>query len=172
MLLRDTLQNQFHAFLSGLHQKAAYLYGKFGLSETSAHSSPEDDLLNFLGTCSDEQFLDLIELIFRSDLPGITWPDNPLIQGINDFFRIDALPYHLTGYSMEEIETSFHGAPARSFRIAEFPQIIRRDSEVVHQSAMEPALSLLSAPEFKYANDEFLKALEDHRKEGSSGLPR
>ncbi|MBH85144.1 MAG: hypothetical protein CL604_06315 [Alteromonadaceae bacterium] len=164
MPLRDTLHNQFHAFLVGLHQKAAYLYGKFGLSEASAHSSPEDDLLNFLGTCSDEQFLDLIELIFRSDLPGITWPDNPLIQGINDFFRIDALPYHLTGYSMEEVETSFHGAPAMSIRIVEFPQIIRRDSEVVHQGAMEPALTLLSAPEFKHANDEFLKALEDHRK--------
>lgn len=164
MLLRDTLRNQFHSFLGGLHQKAAYLYGKFGLSEASAHSSPEDDLLNFFGTCSDEQFLDLIELIFRSDLPGITWPDNPMIQGINDFFRIDALPYHLTGYSMEEIETSFRGAPAMSFRIAEFPQIIRRDSEVVHQSAMEPALTLLSAPEFKHANDEFLRALEDHRK--------
>lgn len=164
MLLRDTLQYEFHAFLGGLHQKAAYLYGKFGLSETSAHSSPEDDLLNFLGTCSDEHFLDLVELIFRSDLPGITWPDNPLIQGINDFLRIDALPYHLTGYSMEEIESSFHGTPAMSIRIAEFPQIIRKDSEVVHQNAMEPALTLLNAPEFKHANDEFLKALEDHRK--------
>ena len=57
MLLRDTLQYDFRAFLGGLHRKAAYLYGKFGLSGTSAHSSPEDDLLNFLSTCSNEHFL-------------------------------------------------------------------------------------------------------------------
>lgn len=164
MLLRDTLQHEFRAFLCGLHQKAAYLYGKFGLSGISVHSSPEDDLLNFFTTCSDEQFLDLIELVFRSNLPGVTWPDNSMISGINEFFGIDALPYHLTGYSMEKIESSFHGTPATSIRIAEYPKIIRKDSEVVHQNAMEPALKLLSAAEFKYANDEFLKALEDQRK--------
>lgn len=164
MLLRDALQYNFRAFLGGLHQKAAYLYGKFGLSGTSAHSSPEDDLLNFFATCSDEHFLDLIELIFRSDLPGVTWPDNSLIPGINEFFRIDALPYHLTGYSTEEFESSFHGTPTTATGIAEYPQIIRKDSEVVHQNAMEPALTLLNAAEFKHANDEFLKALEDHRK--------
>jgi hypothetical protein len=164
MLLRDTLQYDFHEFLDGLHQKAAYLYGKFDLSETSPHTSPEEDLLNFFVTCSDEKFLDLIELIFRSNLPGVTWPDNSIIPGINEFFRIDALPYHLTGYSTEEINSSFYGTPSTSIRIAEYPKIIRKDNEVVHQNAMEPALKLLNAEEFKYANDEFLKALEDHRK--------
>lgn len=69
MLLRDTLQYELHAFLDGLQQKAAYLYGKFGLSETSTHSSPEDDLLNFFATCSDESFLDLIELFFDPICP-------------------------------------------------------------------------------------------------------
>lgn len=164
MLLRDTLQYDFRAFLGQLHNKASYLYGKFGLSGSSAHSAPEDDLLNFFTTCSDENFLDLIELIFRSNLSGISWPDNPMIQGINEFLRIDALPYHLTGYVMEEVESSFHGTPTTSIRIAEYPQIIRKDSEVVHRNAMEPALNLLSGAEFKHANDEFLKALEDHRK--------
>ena len=164
MLLRDTLQYEFRAFLSGLQQKAAYLYGKFELSGASTHSSPEDDLLNFFATCSDESFLDLIELFFRSDLPGVTWPDNPLIPGINEFFRIDALPYYLTGYSMEEFKSSFHGTPTIATRISEYPQIIRKDSEVIHRNAMEPALTLLNASKFKHANDEFLKALEDHRK--------
>jgi len=164
MLLRDTLQYDFRAFLGQLHNKAAYLYGKFGLSGASAHSSPEDDLLNFFTTCSDENFLDLIELIFRSNLNGVSWPDNPMIRGINEFFLVDALPYHLTEYVIEKVESSFHGTPATSIRIAEYPQIIRKDSEVVHQNAMEPTLSLLSGAEFKHANDEFLKALEDHRK--------
>lgn len=96
MLLRDTLRYDFHAFLGQLHNKAAYLYGKFGLSGASAHSSPEDDLLNFFTTCSDENFLDLVELIFRSNLTGVSWPDNPIIRGINGIFpsRCIALPPH------------------------------------------------------------------------------
>lgn len=164
MLLRDNFRQEFRTLLRDLHQKAAYLYGQFELSGGSTHSSPEDDLLNFFASCGDQNFLDLIELIFRSDLPGITWPDNQLIPGINEFFRIDALPYYLTAYSTEEFESSFYGAPTTGVRISEYPKIIRKDSEVVHKNAMEPVLTLLSAVEFKHANDEFLKALEDHRK--------
>lgn len=164
MLLRDTLKYQFSDFLRGLQQKAAYLYGKFELSGPSTHSSPEDDLLNFFFTCSDECFLDLIELFFRSNLPGVTWPDNPLILGINEFFSIDDLPYYLTSYSMEEFKSSFHGTPTTAIEISEYPQIIRKDCEVTHRNAMEPTLTLLNASNFKHANDEFLKALEDHRK--------
>lgn len=164
MLLRNKLNYEFTTFLRELHQQAAYLYGKFELSGTSAQSSPENDLVNFFLTCPDEHCLDLIELIFRSNLRGISWPDNPLIPTINQFFSIDALPYHLTNYTTEEYETMLYGSPATGRRIAEFPQIIRKDSEIVHQNAMEPALRLLIAPIFKNANEEFLKALEDHRK--------
>lgn len=164
MLLRDNQQYNFASFLINLHQKAAYLYGTFRLSNASTSLSPEDDLLHFFANCSDENFLDLIELIFRSDLPGITWPDNPLIQGINDFFRLDALPYHLTNYSVDEFKSSFHGTPTSAIRISKFPQIVRKDSEPLHQQALRPTLSLLSAAQFKHVNDEFLKALEDHRK--------
>lgn len=164
LLLRDKLQYDFTPFLHELHQKAAYLYGKLDLSGSTAHYSPEDDLVNFFLTCPDENCLDLIELIFRSNLRGISWPDNPLIPTINQFFSIDALPYHLTNYTTEEYETMLYGSPATGRRIAEYPKIIRKDSELVHQNAMEPALHLLTAPIFKNANEEFLKALEDHRK--------
>lgn len=164
MLLRDTLKHEFINFLGELHHKAAYLYGKSGLSGALIQPSPEDDLLNFFVTCRDEHCLDLIELIFRSNLQGISWPDNPLIPAINHFFRIDALPYHLTDYSTEEYETVFYGSTTTAFRIAEYPQIIRKDSEIIHQNSMKPALRLLDSSIFRHANDEFLKALEDHRK--------
>jgi hypothetical protein len=49
-------------------------------------------------------------------------------------------------------------------RIAEFPRVIRKDSEVLHQNAIEPVLNLLNGFEFQNANNEFLKALEDFRK--------
>lgn len=164
MLLRDEVQHDFRGFLNKLHQKAAYLYGKFELSESPGRNVPESDLLSFLSTCKDEHFLDVIELIFRSNLPGITWPDNALIPGINKFFRIDDLPYHLTNYSTEEIHSSFFEPSGIAIQIREYPRVIRKDSELLYQYAMEPTLTLLCGAEFKHANDEFLKALEDHRK--------
>lgn len=164
MLLHDTLGGRIKDFLIGLHQEAAYLYGKFELSEGGSYGRPEDDVLHFFTTCKDEHCLDLIELFFRSHLPGITWPENNLITGINQFFRVDALPYHLTNYTIEEYPSSFRGTPTIGTRITEYPKIIRKDSELVHQYAMAPTLELLSTPAFKHTNDEFLKALEDHRK--------
>ena len=164
MLLRDNLKNELRAFLNGLHNKVAYLYGRHELSGSRGHNAPEDDLLEFLSNCEDKHFLDVIELIFRSNLPGISWPHNNLIPGINEFFHIDDLPYHLTSYSTEEVQSSLFGQPTLATQISEYPIVIRKDSEVLHQSAMGPALTLLTSAEFKHANDEFLKALEDHRK--------
>lgn len=164
MLLQDHLQDSFVHFLEQLHRPVVYLHGRLQLSRTEACSHPADDLIQFLFSCEDEHFLDVIELTFQSNLPGISWPDNPLILSINDFFRVDDLPYYLTGYSVEEYKTSFHGISTTGVRIAEFPRIICMDSELVHQKAIEPALHLLNSTEFQHANAEFLKALEDHRK--------
>ncbi len=159
------MQESFSHSLEQLHRRVSYLHGRLQLSPTAATPSKADDLLQFLFSCKDEHFLDVIELIFKSSLPGITWPDSPLISSINAFLSIDNLPYHLTGYSIETFEMSFHGTPTTGSRIAEFPRIIRKESEVLHQEAVEPALHLLSATMFKHANAEFLRALEDHRKE-------
>lgn len=164
MLMRDELGGGFGAFLNDLHKQVAYLEGTFGLSGSNHRGSAADDLFEFMMTCRDEQFLNVLELVFRSNLRGITWPDNALIPGINDFFRVDDLPFHLTAYGIEEVQSSLFGTPATATQICEYPRIIRKDSELLHGSAMQPALTLLAAPEFKHANDEFLKALEDQRK--------
>lgn len=164
MLLQDHLQGGFGEFLTKLHRRVAYLHGTFLLSDLGSNSPPHEDLLQFLLVCSDEHVLDVIELIFRSDLRGITWPTNALVPSINQFFKIDDLPYHLTGYTIEEIETSFHGTSTTGMRIAEFPCVIRKDSEFLHQNAIEPALGLLGGSAFQHANKEFLEALEDYRK--------
>ena len=44
------------------------------------------------------------------------------------------------------------------------PQIIRRDSEALHQTAIQPTLTFLADPAFKAANQEFLGALGHYRK--------
>jgi len=164
MLLQDQLQGSFRYFLEQLHRHVSYLHGTPRLSPAGTMSDKADDLFEFLFSCKDEHFLDVIELIFKSNLPGITWPDNPLISSINEFLSVDNLPYYLTGYSVETYESSFHGTPTTGARITEYPRIIRKENDALHQMAVEPALHLLSATMFKHANAEFLKALEDYRK--------
>jgi len=163
MLLRDELQGSFATCLSTIHNRLAYLHGKFELSETRRYSETRDDVLTFMLSCKDEQFLDVIELVFNSDIQGVSWPNNRMIPAINDFFKIDNLPFYLTPYVMEEYETSFHGTPTTGMRLTQYPQVIRKDSEVLHESALKPALHILRGKEFSSANGEFLSALEDQR---------
>lgn len=164
MLLRDELQGSFSDFLEQLQRHVAYLHGTPRLLPAVAASNLAEDLLNFMLACKDEHFLDVIELVFKSNLPGITYPHNDLIPAINEFLSVDNLPYYLTGYSVETYETSFFGTPTTGSRISEFPRMIRKENDVLHQGAIEPALHFLSEATFKHANAEFLKALEDHRK--------
>ncbi len=165
MLFRDEFQISFNNFLAELHQKVSYLHGKFRLDETISNSSVSEDMFNYLITCKDEHFLDILELIFRSNLSGISYPDNPLITSINEFLRIDNLPYHLTGYVTETYsEKDSFGSPTTGIRLTEFPKIIRRDNDIMHNNVMMPTLNLLSSEEYKNANKEFLNALEDFRK--------
>lgn len=165
MLLRNELHVSFEDFLGSLHTPVAYLIGTPRLSPLVAITTDAEDLLNFLFSCKDENFLDVIELIFSSDISGISWPDNPLISGINQFLQADNLPYHLTGYVTEHYEeVTSYGSRQAGFRLTEYPRIISKENDVLHNEAITPALHLLSATAFKLANAEFLKALEDHRK--------
>lgn len=164
MLLRNQMHGSFESFLGELHAPVALLLGMPKLSPGAAITGRADDLLSFLFSCKDENFLDVIELIFRSNITGISWPDNPLIPSINQFLQVDDLPYHLTGYSTAAYEETSFGSRRSGFRLAEYPRIIRKENEFLHNAAIEPALHLLSGTAFKLANAEFLKALEDHRK--------
>ena len=44
-------------------------------------------------------------------------------------------------------------------------QVIRRDDEIVHETAIEPSLALLRHPAFCHANEEFREALKEYRLE-------
>lgn len=122
MLLRNELHVSFEDFLGSLHTPVAYLIGTPRLSPLVAITTDAEDLLNFLFSCKDENFLDVIELIFSSDISGISWPDNPLISGINQFLQADNLPYHLTGYVTEHYEeVTSYGSRQAGFRLTEYP---------------------------------------------------
>ena len=79
-----------------------------------------------------------------------------IVENINEFLRLDSLPYHLTEVS--------HSLSAARPQIGAFPQIIRREHETLHYLAIQPALALLTGRIFESANEEFLEALSDYRK--------
>ena len=142
-----------------VYDNLLYSLGRQRLSGKSAYTR-DADLEHFLGECNDENFLDFIELSFRSNsIFGAIdrRTDNrveidEIIDEINTFLEVDGLPYYLTMFTFSD-----NGIEA-------YPQFIRRDSEILHKTAIEPALSLLSASDFREANREFRGALEDHRK--------
>ena len=152
------------------HRHLIYLHGRPSLTG-SYKDSKRADALTFLSQCNDEHFIDFIEFIFQSEafqqLSSGT-VENQFLNTIDEFLSIDDLPYSLTGFVREEVETSFHGSKATYIHTISYPQVIRRDSEAIHETAIQPTLTLLANPAFKAANGEFLDALKDYR-EGDYG---
>ncbi|MBU1395943.1 MAG: hypothetical protein KKE84_07345 [Gammaproteobacteria bacterium] len=118
------------------------------------------DAIAFLSGCDDVHFLDFLEYIFPTQAYFHAASRGNLVEDINEFFRQDDLPYAVT----EFVWTEGKDGPYATTTLTAYPQVIRKDSEVVHSSAIEPALQLLRGSEFGAANREFLEALEDFRK--------
>lgn len=162
---------------SETYDKLLYSLGRPRLSNRQAYAA-DGDLDNFLSECSDEHFLDFVEFSFQSDAVlehGVAVGE--LVDAVNSFFQQDSLPFVLTGFTFAEGEPAYTDAhsslpvqairlplQARRLEIQAYPQIIRRDSEVLHQTAIDPALKLLKNPSLGEANNEFLDALADYRK--------
>ena len=154
----------FPTFWSEIHGKLRYLLGRPTLTNRSKLSA-DGETIRFLLECSDAHFLDFVELIFQSEfLLRSNTEENQLVDAINQFLQMDDLPYALTGFVFEEVPSSLFGQKRLATQIAAYPQIIRRDDEILHKTAIEPTLTLLADPAFSSANKEFLEALVDYRK--------
>ncbi len=125
-------------------------YGKFSLgNKQESKSNVENFILNETET---EKVLDALELSlqiingyvrdnrdYRDKTTNRSDPDK-VIEEMNSRFR-----EHAIGYRFESDE------------------ILRIDSEIIHQEATKPALKLLADNAFKGANQEFLEAHEHYR---------
>jgi hypothetical protein len=119
--------------------------------------------VQYVFTCPGERFLDFIEDIFSADIywrvGGVGVDDARIVGELNTILRVDNLPYHLTSFVRETVTK---GAET-TFYTRAYPRVIMRESEVLHENAIAPALSLLERPHFRAANEEYLAALEDYR---------
>ena len=99
--IREALEAHYAPeFWEQIHRKLTYLHGTPVLTRGARTSTPANDVVGFLLECSDDHFLDFLELIFQvSGLP--TDRDGPLVRDINEFFDVDDLPYALTDFVWE-----------------------------------------------------------------------
>ena len=164
------------AFWPDVHKRLRLLHGRVMLADSHTNSMIED-IFTFLRQCSDDHFLDFVELIFQS---GHLWDRHwniragfinheELVGIVNRFFELEDLPYSLTGFvfppapqweSGSRSPLGSDGPPP----VEAYPQVIRRENDVLHGYAIEPTLALLGQPHFGTANKEFLEALADYRK--------
>jgi hypothetical protein len=161
MLCRDSFE--YSDFWNEIHTKLSYKLGTPRLSSGNTSKKGEDVLL-FLESCDDKHFLDFIEFIFATEAVFRLNKD-ALVEAINTFLKLDHLPYAL----LPEVwrDASDESRYVSRVRVS-LPQVIRKDSQVLHQNAMEPALELLQRPEFAHANTEYMQA-HQHFKRGEYG---
>jgi len=164
MLLREFFTDDIISTFNELHKKLCFLHGTHHLVPNHYQGmSAVDEVIQFILTTENKHLFDVIEYTFQVMKFNERIREQALIFHVNEFLSIDKLPYYLTETVWEEIETSFHGTPTKGRQIREFPKIIRKDSDLVHVNAIEPALVLLRKPDLLNANEEFMLALQDYR---------
>jgi hypothetical protein len=174
ILCRDTFSNYDHdcspgdyltTFWNEIHQALTLQHGRPHLSFPAPFTNPSTDAATFLLSCKDEEFLDFVEYIFKVKcLFHVVQDNNEFVARVNQLFAMDALGYELTNFVVEERPgEGLHGGTA--IVTVAWPQVIKKDDQVIHETAIKPALQFLSDPTYKLANLEYLEALEDYRKE-------
>lgn len=156
---------QFEEFWSQIHSKLTYLHGAPRLSPAGqmGRGSGVEDSLTFLASCSDEHFLDFVEFVFRVDASFHVPERETLVDDFNEFLGVDNLPYSVTPFVWTKGVTTQLGREYESTTLTSYPQVVRKDSELAHATAITPALTLLAESRFVAANEEFLAALKDYR---------
>lgn len=165
MLLKEILGSNFNFFLEDLQNRLAYLHGRPILMESLRPDSIVSDILSFLFSCSDEHFLDAIEYLFQ--LPNyqeLSMSEEVVVEQINEFLSIDNLPYYVTKKVWIDYKgTDRLGNESKFSKLGEPVRVVCKESEILHQNAIIPTLSLLRGEGLNNVNSEFLGALKDYR---------
>ena len=147
-----------HEACHELWRRLVVLHGNVNVS---TGRTPRDQVVAWLQGCSDEEFLDTLEMIFH---PSHISPSGleELVDEFNTFLQVDTLPFSITGYVWVDIPQGERFGGGKT--LTEYPRVIRADSQVTSATAIMPTLELLSDGRFRVANAEFLNALEDFRR--------
>ena len=119
-------------FWSEINSRLEYLYGR----QIARYRDPRfvaDGVWEFLNTCSDKQFLDFVEQVFKLDAWTMNRIDGSilyiLMKDVSFLFEVDDLPYALTDFSWEEFEDFRSGTPPQ--RLGGYPRTRKSSGETV-----------------------------------------
>ena len=154
-------QDNFYGptFWEEIHRNLQYLHGRPMLSREGSRDALAD-MGQFLFECSDDHFLDFVEMIFRGRDPAVN--SQQLVDEVNRFLEMDNLPYAVTDFVWQSTGEDRY----RSMQLVEYPKVIRRESQVLHSTAIQPALGFLASPGFGSANKEFLNQSQGEKRRG------
>lgn len=127
-------------------------YGVFHLASTTHRETEYHELRDFfLNEPTAERVLDVIEFSFNA-----LW-----VFGRRFDYRRKPNPQKIVDDAIADLNIRFK-ENSLGFQFVD-GKILRTDSELIHEEVVKPLLHLLSQPEFKGAEDEYLKAHEHYR---------
>jgi hypothetical protein len=157
-IVRDTLRNLYGEYWENeayifVNQTLLKEYGLFELIK-NARSDQEAIFEFFLNESSIERALDVVELCFQLIQ---SLPSQPPQYSSQNRVDVDSM----ADEAVTDLNVRFkeHGVGYQF----ESGQIIRVDSQFIHNEAVKPALHVLRDKNFEGANEEFLKAHEHYR---------
>lgn len=156
-VFRDHAYDSLGAFSKLLQDVGNVLlkqYGGLSSSHFRAARHSENPVIEHFFSCEDEYALDFIEACFRQ--PAYNGGQRG-VDEINEIFHESGMGYELTPFVEHPIEKSWFGRLRKGIEY-EFPRVIRRDDQLVHQEVIEPTLKLLTDSRLRVANSEMLKA--------------
>ena len=107
-------------FWMTLRDKLRYRHGLEHLADRNQYNHVRE-VEQFLSECSDEHYLDFIEMFFQSEKIPMYFSDRELreaVNNINKFFNLDELPYALTEFSISKSRTLNIKAKNREIPVA------------------------------------------------------
>ena len=133
-------------------------YGRLFQSSYVAARRSDHPVIEHFYCCDDEYSLDFIEACFQQH--GYNGGQAG-VDEVNEIFRETGIGYELTPFVEHHVdrEAGVFGRMRKGRVIEyEYPQVIRRDHQLVHQEIIEPTLKLLCDFRLRVANSEMLKA--------------
>lgn len=130
-------------------------YGGLSRPMYRAARRSDNDVIEHFYSSDNEHALDFIEACFQQ--PAYNGAQKG-VDEINEIFHESGIGFELTPFVEYPVKTSLFGRLRQGIEY-EFPKVIRRTDQVVHQEIIEPALNLLTDFRLRVANSEMLKAL-------------
>jgi hypothetical protein len=148
-------------FWQEIYRRLLLRSGRLQLSQSS-HGPDANEAIPHVLSCPGEEFLDFLQDIFKVECYShVGLPEDVVVDELNELLRHDNLPYHVTHFVKETVQ---EGDGRYTIYTRAYPQVVMKESEVLHANAIAPALTLLGRPHFRGASKEYLAALEDYRK--------